>query len=261
MISSVILAGGFGSRISEETISKPKPLIHIGQKPIIWFIMKHFSKFKITNFKIAGGYKIDVMKEYFINLRNFNNDFEINYNSNKISYEKNIKLNWNVSVHDTGLNSQTGSRIKKLEKSLKLKNKNDFFLMTYGDGLCDIDIKNLIKFHKSHGKIATVTAVRPPARFGYLQINKNKVFNFKEKEKSNEGWINGGYFVLSKKIFEYLDDDEDCIFENEPMEKLSENGQLMAYKHHGFWQCMDTKRDHEYLERLENKREDFFKND
>lgn len=261
MISSIILAGGLGSRISEETISKPKPLIQIGQKPIIWFIMNHFSKFRITNFKIAGGYKIDVLKEYFINLRNFNNDFAINYNNNKISYKTKIKLNWNISVHDTGLYSQTGSRIKKLEKFLKLRDKNDFFLMTYGDGLCDVNIKNLIEFHKSHGKIATVTAVRPPARFGYLQIIRNKVFDFKEKEKSNEGWINGGYFVLSKKIFEYLDDQENCVFENEPMEKLSENGQLMAYKHDGFWQCMDTKRDHEYLERLENKKEDFFKND
>ncbi len=261
MISTVLLAGGYGSRISEETINKPKPLIQIGQKPIIWFIMKHFSKFQLTNFKIAGGYKVDMIKEYFINLRYLNNNFEINYKSNQVNYEGKVNLNWKVSVLDTGLNSQTGSRIKKLEKSLKLKSKNDFFLMTYGDGLCDINIKDLIKFHKNHGKIATVTAVRPPARFGYLQLKKNQVSNFKEKEKSNEGWINGGYFVLSKKIFEYLDDNENCIFENEPMEKLSEDGQLMAYKHDGFWQCMDTKRDHEYLEQLENKKKEFFNND
>ena len=258
MISTVLLAGGFGSRISEETINKPKPLIHIGQKPIIWFIMNHFAKYQISDFKIAGGYKVDLLKEYFMNLKIVNNDFEINYKNNSVKYDKKFKMNWNVGVYDTGLSSQTGSRIKKLENKLKLKNKNDFFLMTYGDGLCDINIKNLIKFHKSHGKIATVTAVRPPARFGYLKIGNDKVLNFKEKEKSNEGWINGGYFVLSKKVFDYLDINDNCVFENEPMEKLSENGQLMAYKHDNFWQCMDTKRDHEYLEKLEIEKKEYF---
>lgn len=257
MINSVILAGGFGSRISEETINKPKPLIPIGQKPIIWFIMNHFSRFGIKNFKIAGGYKVEMIKEYFMNFNTVNSDFEINYKTNKIEFSKKLFSDWKVGVYNTGLASQTGSRIKKMKKILNLK-KNDFFLMTYGDGLCDINIKDLIKFHLKHKKIATVTAVRPPVRFGYLRINENKVINFKEKEKSHEGWINGGYFVLSNKIFDYLDDSQNCIFENEPMENLSKDGELMAYKHEGFWQCMDTKRDHEYLEMLEVNKKSFF---
>ncbi len=257
MINSVILAGGFGSRISEETINKPKPLIHIGQKPIIWFIMKHFNRFGIKNFKIAGGYKVEMIKEYFMNFNTVNSDFEINYKTNKIKFSKKPFSDWKVGVYNTGLASQTGSRIKKMKKILNLK-KNEFFLMTYGDGLCDINIKDLINFHLKHKKIATVTAVRPPARFGYLQMNENKVINFKEKEKSHEGWINGGYFVLSNKIFDYLDDSQNCIFENEPMENLSKDGELMAYKHEGFWQCMDTKRDHEYLEMLEVNKKSFF---
>ena len=258
MIETVILAGGYGSRISEETINKPKPLIPIGQRPIIWFIMNHFNKYKIKNFQIAGGYKVEMIKEYFMNFNYLNNDFEINYKKNRVKYYKKDYNDWNVGIHDTGLKSQTGYRIKKLEKILKLENKNDFFLMTYGDGVCDVNINKLIKFHLKHKKIATVTAVRPPARFGYLKLNKDKVLNFKEKEKPSEGWINGGYFVLSKEIFKYLELNQDCVFENEPMENLSKDGQLMAYKHDGFWQCMDTKRDHEYLENLEAKKEEFF---
>ena len=258
MINSVILAGGLGSRISEETINKPKPLIQIGQKPIIWYIMQHYRKHGIKNFKIAAGYKVEMMKEYFMNFNNLNSDFEVNFKKNLIKYEKKNTLDWNVGIYDTGLNTQTGARIKQLENSLNLK-KNDFFLLTYGDGLCDININDLINFHKKHGKIATVTAVRPPARFGYLGIKKNHVTNFKEKKKSDEGWINGGFFVLSKKIFEYLDKNENCIFEREPMEKLSKDNQLMAYKHDGFWQCMDTKRDHEYLEDMLKEKKDFFK--
>ena len=261
MIKAVILAGGYGSRISEETINKPKPLIQIGQKPIIWYIMNHYSKFGIKNFKVAGGYKVEMMKEYFMNIDIINSDLQISYKKKSIKYNKKFFYDWDIGVYNTGLGTQTGSRIKKLEKFLKLKNKSDFFVMTYGDGLCDIDVSKLIKFHKKHGKIATVTAVRPPARFGYLEIKKNLVKNFKEKEKSHEGWINGGYFVLSKKVFDYLDIEESCVFERKPMEKLSEDGQLMAYKHDSFWQCMDTKRDHEYLENMLKRKEEFFKND
>lgn len=260
MINVVLLAGGLGSRISEETINKPKPLISIGQKPIIWFIMNHFYKFGIKKFNIAGGYKVDMIKEFFVNFNMTNSDLEINYKKNKIKYFKKNFFDWNVSVYNTGLKNQTGSRIKQLQSKMDLK-KNDFFLMTYGDGLCDVNIDKLIKFHKKHKKIATVTAVRPPARFGYLKINNNKVENFKEKEKSLEGWINGGYFVLSSRIFDYLSKSQGCVFENEPMEKLSRDGELMAYKHDGFWQCMDTKRDHEYLQKLQMNKKEFFKND
>lgn len=258
MISTVILAGGQGSRISDETENKPKPLIKIGSKPIIWHIMKHFAKYGHRSFKIAGGYKIEMLKEYFLNFNNFNNDFDINYKTGSFKYFLKNKFDWKVGVYDTGLNSQTGARIKKLEKYLNLKNDNDFFLMTYGDGLCDININNLIKFHKKNKKIATVTAVRPPARFGYLQIDKGKVKNFKEKQKSNEGWINGGFFVLSRRIFEYLTNDDYCVFENEPLENLSKNGELMAYQHDGFWNCMDTKRDHNYLENLYLNKMEYF---
>ena len=174
--------------------------------------------------------------------------------------KKKNTLDWNVGIYDTGLNTQTGSRIKQLENVLDLK-KNDFFLLTYGDGLCDINISDLIKFHKKHGKIATVTAVRPPARFGYLGVKNNNVTTFKEKKKSDQGWINGGFFVLSKKVFDYLDFNEKCVFESGPMEKLSKDNQLMAYKHDGFWQCMDTKRDHESLEKMKTDKKEYFKND
>lgn len=260
MVTAVILAGGLGSRISEETLTKPKPLINIGQKPIIWYIMCHFRKFGIKNFKIAAGYKVEMMKEYFMNLNTLNSDFEVNFKKNSISYKNKNFLDWNVGIYDTGLESQTGSRIKRLEKSLNLR-KDGFFILTYGDGLSDINIKELIKFHLKHGKIATVTAVRPPARFGYLGVKDNNVTNFKEKNKADQGWINGGFFVLSQKIFKYLDSDESCVFESDPMERLSSDNQLMAFKHEGFWQCMDTKRDHEYLEKMLKEKKEYFKND
>jgi glucose-1-phosphate cytidylyltransferase len=258
MINTVILAGGHGSRISEETINKPKPLIHIGQNPIIWHLIKHFTKYGHKNFMIAGGYKIEMLKDYFFNLNKLNDDFDINYKTGLVNNFSKKNLDWKVGVYNTGLHSQTGSRLKKLESYLNLKNKNDFFLMTYGDGLCDVNINNLIKFHKKNGKIATVTAVRPPARFGYLQIVNGKVKNFKEKKQSNEGWINGGFFVLSRDIFRYLSIDDSCVFENEPLENLSKDGELMAYEHEGFWQCMDTKRDHDYLQNLNLKRLEYF---
>lgn len=246
MINSVILAGGFGSRISEETLNKPKPLISIGQKPIIWFIMRHFSKFGIKNFKIAGGYKVDMIKEYFMNFNIANNDFEINYNNNKIKYSKKIFSDWKVGVYNTGLTNQTGSRIQKMKKILNLK-KNDFFLMTYGDGLCDININDLIKFHKKHKKIATVTAVRPPARFGYMKIKGDMVKYFKEKSRSDEGWINGGYFVIEPSFLKFIRNDRTYL-EREPLEIITKKKKLGAYKHRDFWQCVDTLRDVKNLE-------------
>lgn len=220
----IILAGGLGTRISEYTKSIPKPMIEINKIPIIIHIMEHFSRFEFKDFYIATGYKGKIIKNYFKN--------------------KNFKK-WNVKIISTGNNVMTGGRLKRLEK--ELQNENNFFL-TYGDGLSNINLSNLLKFHKKHKKIATISAVRPPARFGFIKLKKNKVSCFREKSSLDEGWINGGFMVLNKKIFKYLKNDQTYL-ERQPLEKLSNQSQLYAYKHEGFWQCMDTLRDKEILEK------------
>jgi len=220
----VILAGGQGTRIAELSKNIPKPMIKILGKPIIFRIMKHYSKFGVREFIIAGGYKKKIIENYF--------------------QKKKIK-NWKVTVIGTGLNSMTGGRLKRLEKYLK----NQTFFMTYGDGLSDVNIKKLLKFHLKHNKIATLTAVRPPARFGALKISSKEIVTyFKEKSSLDEGWINGGFFVLEPKIFKFIKNDQ-TFFEREPLQKISELKSLCAYKHKGFWQCMDTLRDKEILEK------------
>ena len=220
----VILAGGQGTRIAELSKNIPKPMIKILGKPIIFRIMKHYSKFGVREFIIAGGYKKKIIENYF--------------------QKKKIK-NWKVTVIGTGLNSMTGGRLKRLEKYLK----NQTFFMTNGDGLSDVNIKKLLKFHLKHNKIATLTAVRPPARFGALKISSKEIVTyFKEKSSLDEGWINGGFFVLEPKIFKFIKNDQ-TFFEREPLQKISELKSLCAYKHKGFWQCMDTLRDKEILEK------------
>ena len=220
----VILAGGQGTRIAELSKNIPKPMIKILGKPIIFRIMKHYSKFGVREFIIAGGYKKKIIENYF--------------------QKKKIK-NWKVTVIGTGLNSMTGGRLKRLEKYLK----NQTFFMTYGDGLSDVNIKKLLKFHLKHNKIATLTAVRPPARFGALKISSKEIVTyFKEKSSLDEGWINGGFFVLEPKIFKFIKNDQ-TFFEREPLQKISDLKSLCAYKHKGFWQCMDTLRDKEILEK------------
>ncbi len=244
----VILCGGYGTRLSEETHLRPKPMVEIGGKPILWHIMKIFDSHKISNFHLALGYKSNVIKDYFIGYNSLNNDFSINTQTGKINYINNINENWQINLSETGLKTMTGGRLLRLKHYFR---NTDTFMLTYGDGLCDLDLKALIKFHKSHGKIATVTAVRPPVRFGELIISNNEVKQFQEKPQASNGWINGGFFVFNKEIFNYIKN-YNTMLEREPMENLSKDGQLMAFKHEGFWQCMDTIREKEILENLWN---------
>lgn len=244
----VILCGGYGTRLSEETHLRPKPMVEIGGKPILWHIMKIFDSHQISNFHLALGYKSNVIKDYFIGYNSLNNDFSINTQTGKINYINNINENWQINLWETGLKTMTGGRLLRLKHYFR---NTDTFMLTYGDGLCDVDLKALLKFHKSHGKIATVTAVRPPVRFGELIISNNEVKQFQEKPQASNGWINGGFFVFNKEIFNYIKSDN-TMLEREPMENLSKDGQLMAFKHEGFWQCMDTIREKEILENLWN---------
>ena len=224
----VILCGGFGTRLGNETQLKPKPMVEIGGKPIVWHIMKIFEKHGIRDFHLALGYKANIIKDYFLKYNSLNEE------------------NWIINLQDTGLNTMTGGRLLRLKESLK---NEETFMLTYGDGVSNVDLTKLLQFHKSHGKIATVTAVRPPVRFGELIINDNKVEEFAEKPQAGKGWINGGFFVFNKEIFNYIKDDS-IMLEREPLEKLSKTGELMAYKHQDFWQCMDTIREKEILEKL-----------
>jgi glucose-1-phosphate cytidylyltransferase len=219
----VILAGGLGTRISEYTKFTPKPMIVVNKKPIIIHIMEHYFKHGFSDFYIALGYKSSVIKKYF----------------------KNKKFRWNVNLVDTGLKTMTGGRLKRLKKILG----NETFLMTYGDGLSDVDITQLLNFHNANKKLATLTAVRPPARFGGIKLVGNNVKFFKEKEKMDEGWINGGFFVIEPKFLNYIKNDN-TFLEKEPLERASKEGQLSAFKHEGFWQCMDTKRDRDKLDKI-----------
>ena len=240
----IILAGGLGSRLSEHTGVVPKPMLKIGDKPIIWHIMEIYSKYQHKDFFIAAGYKSEDIKKYFADYAIYNSDFTIDLSNNNREIHKYNNIDWKVTIVDTGINSQTGKRIKDLKNFIG----NETFMMTYGDGVSDIDINELVKFHKSHGKIATVTAVRPVARFGELSLENSSVKEFREKNQINQGWANGGFFVLEPEIFDYINGDE--MFEKSPLEKITQNNNLMAYKHYDFWQCMDTKRDYDFLEKL-----------
>lgn len=243
----IILCGGYGTRLSEETNLKPKPMVEIGDKPILLHIMKIFSKYGFSEFLLALGYKGEYIKDYFRNYYSRMSDMTINLKSGKIDYMNPVTDDWNVSLIDTGLKSMTGGRLLRLKKHLV--NEKDPFILTYGDGVADINLKKLMDFHHSHGKIATVTVVRPPARFGGLKISKNKVLKFQEKPDTGENWINGGFFVFNKEIFDYIKDDN-TILERFTLENLVKDKQLMAFEHTGFWQCMDTIRDRDFLEHL-----------
>ena len=241
----VILAGGFGTRLSEYTEKIPKPMVEIGEKPILFHIMNIYSHFGHKDFYIALGYKSELIKEYFLNYRILSSDFKINLDSGKIESQEVENLDWNVTLVNTGLNTMTGGRVKRMKPYIG----NETFLLTYGDGLSNVNLDALINFHKSHGKMVTVSAVHPSARFGELDINKNQVVSFKEKPQVNQGWINGGYFVIKPEFFDLIEKDS-TILERVPLEKAAEMGELMAYHHDGFWQCMDTKRDRESLEKM-----------
>ena len=240
----VILAGGLGTRISEESTVKPKPLVEIGGKPIIWHIMKLYSYYGLNNFVICCGYKGYQIKEYFINYSLHNSDITVDVKSNEVKVHRKSIDPWKITLIDTGESSLTGDRIRLIKNYV-----GEDFCLTYGDGLASVNIKETIKYHKKHGKMATILAVKPTGRFGAIQIEKDTVRSFIEKPKGDGGWINGGFFVLNKRIFKYLTN-SNCIWEKEPLEKISNLGQLKAFKHYGFWHAMDTLRDKVYLESL-----------
>ena len=223
-------------------------MISIGGKPILWHIMNTYAHFGHNDFYVALGYKAELIKDYFLNYRALNADFTVDLESGDITHHQVESNNWKVTLVNTGEDSMTGGRVKRMQSYIG----NEPFLLTYGDGVADINLEELLSFHKDHGKMVTVSAVRPAARFGELEMNGNKVSNFQEKPQLHEGWINGGYFVINPEFFEFIDGDI-TMLEREPLEKATQAGELMAYKHHGFWHCMDTKRDHELLESLWEK--------
>lgn len=241
----VILAGGLGTRLSEETALKPKPMIEIGGKPILWHIMSIYAAFGHTDFCCALGYKAELVKQYFLNFFALNNDLSIDLGTGKTTIHERQLAAWKIHLVDTGPNTMTGGRIKRLQSLIG----NETFMATYGDGVSDVDIEALLAFHRAHGKLATVTAVRPPARFGGLEIRDGRVERFNEKPQTGEGWINGGFFVFEPSVFQFIAGDT-TVLEREPLERLSADGQLMAYQHGGFWQPMDTLREKRLLEEL-----------
>ena len=245
-MKAVILAGGFGTRISEESHLKPKPMIEIGGKPILWHIMKWYSKFGINEFIICAGYKQDVIKEWFANYFIHTSDITFDFtNGHDVIVHSQHAEPWKVTVVDTGLNTLTGGRIKRVKDYIG----NEPFLMTYGDGVADVDIDALIAFHKAHGHIATLTGVQVEGRFGIMDLDVDNIQSFREKSKDDTGWINGGFMVLEPKVMDYVAGD-DIMFEREPLEDLAKDGQLDCFKHEGFWQCMDSLRDKERLEKV-----------
>ena len=245
-MKAVILAGGLGTRLSEETTIRPKPMVEIGGKPILWHILKSYSSHGINEFVICCGYKGYVIKEFFANYFLHMSDvtFDIHYNTMEV-HQRNAEP-WKVTVVDTGDTTMTGGRLRRVRRYIE---NEEAFCFTYGDGVSDIDIAASIEFHKAHGKLATMTAVQPPGRFGAIELNESRITTFKEKPMGDGNWVNGGYFVLSPKVLNYIEEDA-TIWEKEPMEALAHDGEIHAFKHHGFWQPMDTLRDRVYLEEL-----------
>jgi glucose-1-phosphate cytidylyltransferase len=241
----ILLAGGYGTRLSEFTHTIPKPMVPVGGKPILWHIMKIYAHFGHKDFYVALGYKSEVVKEYFLHYKAINSDFQVDLATGNINPLNGGAIDWKVTLVDTGTETMTGGRVKRMKDLIG----NEPFMLTYGDGLANVDLDALLAFHKSHGKMVTMTAVHPAARFGELDLHDGVVRSFKEKPQLGQGWINGGYFLIEPEFFDLIGNDS-IMLEREPMEKLVELDQLRAYKHEGFWQCMDTKRDHELLEDL-----------
>jgi glucose-1-phosphate cytidylyltransferase len=246
-MKAVIPAGGMGTRLSEETHLRPKPMVEIGGKPILWHIMKIYAAHGIKEFIIALGYKGEMIKEYFLNFYAFNKDITVDLDSGRTTiHDGKQHEDWKVHLVDTGLHTQTGGRLKRVKKWL---HEDETFLFTYGDGVADLDIEATIKFHKAHGKLATLTSVLPPARFGRLVFDDDHIVHFKEKPQGEEGWINGGFYVLQKEAIDYIEGD-DTIWERGAIESLTKDCQLMGYRHERFWSCMDTIKEKAYLEDL-----------
>jgi glucose-1-phosphate cytidylyltransferase len=245
-MKAVILAGGFGTRLSEETELRPKPMVEVGGKPILWHIMNIYGCQGVKEFIIALGYKGECIKEYFLNFYAINNNLTVDLGTGDKIVHDGKQPNWKIHLVDTGLYTQTGGRLKRLRKWL---GNDDTFMFTYGDGVADLDLNSLLEFHKSHGKLATVTTVRSPSRFGRINFKGDQVTQFYEKPQTAEGWINGGYFILNPGAIDYVENDE-SIWERDPVERLAQDGQLMGYRHYGFWSCMDTLKEKKILEDL-----------
>ena len=242
----ILLAGGYGTRMSEYTSVIPKPMVEIGQHPILWHIMNSYSSYGHKDFFIALGYKADYVKQYFAQYHTINSNFSVNLGNGKLTTLDKSAADWQVTLVDTGIDTMTGGRVKRMRDYV---GRDEPILLTYGDGLSNINLDGLLDFHHSHGKMVTMSAVRPVARFGELDVDNGRVISFEEKPQLEQGWINGGYFVIQPEFFDLIDGDS-TMMEREPLEKATQMGELMAYKHEGFWQCMDTKRDHEMLEKL-----------
>lgn len=240
-----ILAGGMGTRLAEETEAKPKPMVEVGGRPILWHIMMHYYNFDFRNFVIALGYKGEYIKKYIADYSALNSDLTVNVKTGTVVRHGSPTPDWMVQLVDTGLRTNTGGRVKRLAPFIG----NERFMLTWGDGVSNIDLNALVDFHKKHGKLATLTAVRPPARFGHIEFDGDQVCQFTEKPQTAEGWINGAFFVLEPEVFDMVDGD-DTSWEKGPLDRLAREGQLMAYRHHDFWQCMDTLREKYLLERL-----------
>ena len=241
----ILLAGGYGTRLAEYTDVIPKPMVPVGGKPILWHIMHTYAHYGHKDFYIALGYKAEVIKEYFLNYRALNSDFTVDLADGHVEPHHLDPIDWKVTLVNTGGNSMTGGRVKRLQSFIG----SETCMLTYGDGVADIDLDALLEFHRSHGKMLTVSAVRPAARFGELEMSGSQVVSFEEKPQLHEGWINGGYFVVEPEFFDLIAGDS-TLLEREPLERACAMGEFMAYRHEGFWHCMDTKRDHELLESL-----------
>ena len=245
-IPVVILCGGMGTRLAEQTEVRPKPLIEIGGRPILWHIMKHYSHYGFNEFVLALGYKGEQIKRYFLDFHALGRDFTVSLEDGQVrTLTHNDVEHWRVHLVDTGQATQTGGRVKRIGGLVR----GGTFMMTYGDGVANINVRELVAFHRQHGKLATITAVRPPARFGSLRFNGDLVTHFEEKPQIGEGWINGGFFVLEPQTLDYVEGDM-SVWEREPLERIAQEGQLVGYRHDGFWQCMDTLRDVRLLESL-----------
>ena len=240
-----ILAGGLGTRLAEETETKPKPMVEIGGRPILWHIMMHYSHYGFDDFAIALGYKSEVIKKYMVDYCSLNSNLTVNLKDGLVTKHTDYCPDWTVDLIDTGIHTNTGGRIKRLAPYMG----NETFMLTWGDGVSDVNLHDLLAFHRSHGKLATLTAVRPTARFGHLELESDQITEFSEKPQLGEGWINGAFFVLEPGVFDYIEGD-DTQWEKAPLERLAQDGQLMAYRHTSFWQCMDTMRDKRLLESL-----------
>lgn len=241
----ILLVGGFGTRFAEYTETIPKPMVPIGGRPILWHIMQHYASYGHKDFYLALGYKAQLVKEYFLNYRALNADFTVDLQSGAVKPHQLDEVDWRVTLVDTGLQTMTGGRVKRMQTFIG----NDTSLLTYGDGVANVDLDALLTFHRKHGKLVTVTAVRPVARFGELEITGAKVTSFQEKPQVHDGWINGGFFVIEPDFFKLIANDH-TILERSPLEQAAKMGQLVAFQHQGFWQCMDTKRDRDNLEAL-----------